>query len=193
MTTIQITSSNTPKLRFPEFSWEWKKERFDYLFQINAGKDINKENSSNTKNNIFKYNIFANSDKRKWLYWYSNIYKIEWETITVTWRWNLWVAIARYEKYFPIVRLLVLKPKEKSDVYFFENAINNINFFVESTWVPQLTWPQISNYKIWYPSLPEQQKIADFLSGIDDEIESVDKKIVEVERFKKGLLQGMLV
>jgi len=44
-----------------------------------------------------------------------------------------------------------------------------------------------------FPSLPEQQKIADFLSGIDDEIESVDKKIVEVERFKKGLLQGMLV
>ena len=43
------------------------------------------------------------------------------------------------------------------------------------------------------PSLPEQQKIADFLSAIDESITKVEGQIKETQNFKKAMLQQMFV
>jgi type I restriction enzyme S subunit len=50
-----------------------------------------------------------------------------------------------------------------------------------------------SKFKIQVPSLPEQQKIANFLSGIDAKIEQVNGELVKTQEFKKGLLQQLFV
>ena len=41
------------------------------------------------------------------------------------------------------------------------------------------------------PSLPEQTKIANFLSAIDEKINHCSKQIERMEDWKKGLLQQM--
>ena len=52
---------------------------------------------------------------------------------------------------------------------------------------------QFNNIYIQLPCYEEQQKIADFLSSIDNKIESIEKKLEGLKEFKKGLLQQMFV
>ncbi len=158
------------------------------MFEIKAGGDIDNKKLSKNKNEQYKYPVYANALQNNGLYGYSDIYKISGETITVTGRGDVGHAIARKENYYPIVRLLILKPIVKQDVDFWANTINNTRIFVESTGVPQLTAPQLAKIKIYYPSLPEQEKIAAFLTLIDKKIEKQKELVELLKKYKRGLL-----
>ena len=177
-----------PKLRFKEFTDEWKQTTLNDFFDISAGGDIEKKHVSEYKTDNYIYPIYANALTNNGLYGYSDIYKIDGKTITVTGRGDIGKAIARNGKYYPIVRLLVLKSKQEFNNIFFENAINNIKLFQESTGVPQLTSPQLGKYSVFFPNISEQDKIATLLSLLDKKIELQSKKIEDLKLFKKGLL-----
>lgn len=59
------------------------------------------------------------------------------------------------------------------------------------TW--NLKYPQISVIKISVPSYPEQQKIADFLTSIDDIITLEENRLEKAKKVKKSLLQQMII
>jgi type I restriction enzyme S subunit len=183
---------NVPQLRFKGFESDWKEKKIGKVYKINAGGDIDNDRVSFEKTEKFRYPIYANAKKDKGFYGYSDVYKIESGTITVAGRGvYIGIAHARDHQYYPIVRLLVLKPLANEDIYFSENVLNRLNLFVESTGVPQLTAPQFSNYKISLPTLPEQQKIASFLSAVDEKIQQLSRKKELLEQYKKGVMQQL--
>jgi len=58
---------------------------------------------------------------------------------------------------------------------------------------PAISSGDLGNIPIFLPCLSEQQKIADFLSAIDEKIEVSEKKLEKLIEWKKGLLQQMFV
>lgn len=56
-----------------------------------------------------------------------------------------------------------------------------------------LNFQSIRSFKIHFPSLPEQQKIASFLTALDTKINQVGEQITHTQAYKQGLLQQMFV
>ncbi len=57
--------------------------------------------------------------------------------------------------------------------------------------LPNIQKSEILNFKINLPPPNEQQKIADFLTCLDDKLALCQMKLDETKQFKKGLLQNM--
>ena len=69
--------------------------------------------------------------------------------------------------------------------YFLSQAVGST--------VKSLRLPMFQKMPISLPCIPEQQKIANFLSTIDKSIEKLGKQIEQSQEWKKGLLQKMFV
>jgi len=185
-------TKNTKAFYNTDIPSDWEVRKLEEIFEITAGGDIEKEFVRDERDDEFKYPVFANAGKNKGIYGYSNKYKVDFNCVTLSGRGEIGIANARFEKFYPIVRLLVLKPKQKMDLVFIENYLNKLNIHQESTGVPQLTAPQISKYRITLPPLPEQKAIAQVLSTADAAIHTTEKLIAQKELRKKWLMQQLL-
>jgi type I restriction enzyme S subunit len=76
--------------------------------------------------------------------------------------------------------------------YYLSYALKeNISKIAQGDAVVHLYATQLKKLEISFPSLPEQQKIAACLSSLDDLITAQTQKIEQLQRHKKGLLQGL--
>ncbi|MDG2977768.1 restriction endonuclease subunit S [Latilactobacillus curvatus] len=175
-----------PKLRFSGFSGNWKQRKLGEEAEILAGGDIDK----NKLRKFGKYPVFANALTDDGIVGYYNDYfRIKAPAVTVTGRGAVGHAQARKINFTPVVRLLSVKSKH--NVAFLENTINNHKVLVESTGVPQLTSPQLGNYKILFPTIEEEMKIGIFLSQLDNVINAYQSKIENTKSLKQAYLQKL--
>ncbi len=173
-----------------------KKEILSNLFEITAGGDIKKENYSISKKGEYKYPVYSNQLSEKGLFGFYKKYDVDYNSITITARGTIGHAETRInEKYMPIGRLLILKPKKAINLEYIKNIINfKVRFAKESTGVPQLTAPQIGRYNIEIiENIKEQKAIADTLTNIDNLIDSLQKIIDKKSRIRKAMIGSYLI
>lgn len=54
---------------------------------------------------------------------------------------------------------------------------------------PGVNAEEYGTYSFYLPSHPEQEKIAEFLTAVDEQIEKIEKKLELLQRYKKGVMQ----
>ena len=64
---------------------------------------------------------------------------------------------------------------------------------VQGTAIKGIPSAEIKKFKVLVPALPEQQKIADFLTTVDAQIDAEEKRLETMKTIKKGLLQQMFI
>jgi type I restriction enzyme S subunit len=200
-----MMSRLVPKLRFKEFSGEWKEKQLKELGDFKGGGTPSKEvskywngnmpwisSSDISKDNIYCINVnkFINKKSIK-------------ESATKIIPKNSILFVSRVG-----VGKLAINKKELCTSQDFTNFISNqinsyylgyfflankniLESFNQGTSIKGFTKSDIETLKINIPIPKEQQKIASCLSSLDSLIEAQNKKVSALKQHKKGLMQQL--
>ena len=177
-----------PQVRFDGYTDDWEQRKLgDEAIEMVAGGDIDKS----LLDEHGKYPVIANALTDDGIVgYYASDYRIKAPAVTVTGRGDVGHAKARTVDFTPVVRLLSVRSKH--DVFFLENAINTLNVIVESTGVPQLTVPQLSQYEIFFPpTITEEKEMGAFFDRVDNLITLHQRKHNKLVDVKKSMLEKM--
>ena len=96
-------------------------------------------------------------------------------------------------KFWTVDTLFYTYDYVNTTAYFVYLLFQNINWMKhnEAGGVPSLSKTIIKSIKVYLPSLPEQQKIADCLSSLDEGIAAQQEKVETLKEHKKGLMQKL--
>ena len=168
------------------FAWE-QRRLCDENTEMLAGGDVDKSRLKEQG----KYPVIANALTNDGIVgYYDTEYRVKAPAVTVTGRGDVGHAKARHVDFTPVVRLLSIKSPH--DVHFLENAINTLRIVIESTGVPQLTVPQLSQYELRFPNeIGEEQKIGQFFRNLDTLITLHQRKYEQLVNIKKSMLEKM--
>ncbi|MCR2057374.1 N-6 DNA methylase [Campylobacter helveticus] len=171
----------------------WKVEKISQIVEkLSAGGDKPKV-FSESKTQECQVPIYANAVEKQGLYGYTDKPTITQNALTISARGTIGYAVARYEPFCPIVRLIVLIPKaNKANLKFLEVVINNIEIEQSGVNIPQLTVPQFSNLKIPLPPLAAQENIIQTIEKLEMRIENFELLMENLESKKAEILTSFL-
>lgn len=208
---------NIPKLRFAEFNSDWKKEKLGEVVEFKAGYAFKSEQMLSVKSNyqILKMSNVYQSElriDRNPSYW-MHLDKKQEEfllksgdsiltlTGTVGKRdYGYSVMIKENNKYLLNQRLVLLREKKRKSVNgFINHLLSNerflFYFFLEAKGgtgnQTNVGIEDVKNIQLYFPSLPEQTKIASFLTAVDEKLQALKKKKSLLEQYKKGIMQKL--
>ncbi len=176
--------TNIPNLRFPEFKGEWEMKKLGEVAPLQRGFDLPVDN---IKIGEFPV-VFSNGILK-----HHNEFKAKAPGV-VTGRSGTIGKVTYVEKdYWPHnTSLWVTNFNDnypKFIFYFYSKY--KLERFGTGSGVPTLNRNDIHIQKEFFPSLPEQQKIASFLSFVDEKIQQLTRKKELLEHYKKGVMQQL--
>ncbi|WP_294096750.1 restriction endonuclease subunit S [uncultured Cetobacterium sp.] len=202
--------NKVPKLRFPEFSGEWEEKKFHSIFKIFNGYAFS---SSDSRSNGIRWVKIADvgikkmkEDSLSFLPFdykkkYSNFLLNENDYVLALTRpiLNNQLKIAKVNSNFhnSLLNQRVGKLESNQNIDFVyqllqrNNIVSKIEVNIAGSDPPNLSPKEINNLKTNIPSLPEQEKIASFLSEVDTKIEKLEKKKELLSQYKKGMMQKL--
>ncbi len=211
------SSDNIPQLRFPEFDGEWEKKKLgEVRIQIVDGdRGINYPNGSDFSNDGYCLFMNAKNVTKNGFSFIEKSFitkekdellrkgKLEKFDIVLTTRGSVG-HISYYDLSVPFEHLrinsgmVLIRTNQEiinSDYlykYFNSNQIQReIDTVAFGSAQPQLTVGEISKFNLSFPTLPEQTKIANFLTAVDEKLQALKKKKSLLEQYKKGVMQKL--
>ncbi|MBX2940752.1 MAG: restriction endonuclease subunit S [Cyclobacteriaceae bacterium] len=176
-----------PKLRFKEFKGEWETIKLGEICQtFKSGESI-------TSNNIFdsgSYPVYGGNGLRG----YTDNFTHDGFYTLIGRQGALCGNINRvYGKSFISEHAIAVSANESSDTEWLAQKLDkmNLNRLSESSAQPGLAVNKLVKIKLNIPTLPEQQKIASFLSAVDEKIQQLTRKKEWLEQYKKGVMQRL--
>ena len=204
---MTIKIRKIPKLRFPEFSGEWKEDKLKNVFSGAKGKglskkDINKDGINKcvlygelytTYSEIIK-KIISRTDSKDGVK--SKVGDLLVPCSTTTTRLDLADVTAINESnVFLGGDISILRFKEIGNNIFFAYYLTHYKKFDlakygQGSTIIHLYYNHFKKIDLKFPtSVKEQTKIANFLTSVDTKIEQLTKKKELLGNYKKGLMQ----
>lgn len=204
-----------PKLRFKEFSGDWEEKRLGDIAKIKGGYafDSKKFIKEKSEFQVIKMgNVYQNElileRNPSYIQEVTNNeleYMLKKNDIIITLTGTIGKKDYGYsyrikdnsKKLLLNQRLALIKNNKNCNPVFLEYIIKNnrflYQFFSSSTGgtgnQSNVSIKSVEKFKVNIPSLPEQTKIADFLSTVDEKIQNQQDKITHLENIKKGFMQ----
>ncbi|NOS91887.1 MAG: restriction endonuclease subunit S [Cyclobacteriaceae bacterium] len=211
-TLAQKKKSLTPKLRFKEFTSSWETKKLGDLSDISklAGYEYTKHIVYSDTGKIIA--LRALNIKRNGLD-LRDVKYIDSSDLTKLNRSKLYIGdlmftyiganigdvalINENERFYLAPNVARIRAdKARMDYYFIHQYFNipsflnqEISRFIASSSQPALSMESIRKFEVSIPTLPEQQKIASFLSAVDEKIQQLTRKKELLEQYKKGVMQ----
>lgn len=190
-------TKTVPRLRFPGFSEEWEKTALGEIAKFINGRAYSQnELKQQGKYPVLRVGNFFTNDN--WYYSDLELSKEKYaESGDLLYAWSasfgpkLWhgpKVIYHYHIWKVMNSNKIIK---KYLYYWMGKDVNNLYKNINGGTMNHVTLGEMVKRTILYPSLPEQEKIADFFSALDEKIDLKEKEIEDVKALKKGFLQKM--
>lgn len=191
---------NIPKLRFKEFTDDWKTHKLKNICYINP-------KSSNLNDKFYYIDLeCVQSGRLKYIQCINKLEAPSRAQRVLLPQDILFQSVRAYQKnsYFfkkendiqtvASTGYAQLRTKKELSLYiyyylYFQKFIDKVNKLSTGTSYPAINSTDLGMININIPSFQEQEKIANFLSTVDKKIENLANTITSLENQKKGLLQ----
>jgi len=171
---------------------DWETKQLGEIADIKAGGDKPKVYSK-MKTDLCNIPIYSNGINNEGLYGYTDIAKIDVESITISARGTIGYVCLRQEPYVPIVRLISIIPNENfisSEFLYLWAKIQNISG--TGTTQQQLTVPDFSRTTLIVPPLEEMNEFTNYVNTFFIKIEFNQTQIRTLEKMRDTLLPKLM-
>ena len=169
-----------PKLRFPEFSDEWERTKIGDALRVGSGRDY-KHLKPGTVPVFGTGGYMLSVDKPL----YSG------KSVLIGRKGTIDKPFYYEGDFWTVDTLFYTHEFKGSDPKYISYVFEKINWqkHNEASGVPSLSKSTIEKIKINLPSISEQEKIADFLTAVDNRISAMQEKVELLKKYKKGVMQ----